>query len=98
MDLLSLQAIFSVDEIEDCGLHTKVLEARQTIANSLDSGARSLSEYGFTRSELAAMAEAKLRAHAETMRKVLFPDENSSVCGDDQDLGSKSMNVEEPET
>jgi hypothetical protein len=32
MDLLSLQAIFSVDEIEDCGLHTKVLEARQTLA------------------------------------------------------------------
>lgn len=77
MDLLSLQLIFSVDEIEDCGLHTKLLEARERIARMLDSAASGLREYGFTRSELSAMAETKLKAHAETMRKALFPSENS---------------------
>jgi len=34
-----LQLIFSVDEIEDCGLYTKVLEARETIARKLCSAA-----------------------------------------------------------
>jgi len=38
-DLLLLQLIFSVDEIEDCGLYTKVLEARETIARKLCSAA-----------------------------------------------------------
>jgi hypothetical protein len=48
MDLLSLQLIFSVDEIEDCGLYTKVLEAWETIARKLGSAASGRSEYGFT--------------------------------------------------
>jgi hypothetical protein len=77
MDLLSLQLIFSTDEIESSGLHAKVREAQETMAQRLDWAASSLGEYGFTRSELAAMAEVKLNAHAETTRNVLFPDEDS---------------------
>ena len=48
MDLLSSQLIFSVDEIEDRGLYTKVLEARKTIARKLGSAVSERSEYGFT--------------------------------------------------
>jgi hypothetical protein len=77
MDLLSLRLLFSVDEIEDCGLHSKVLEAQETFARRLDSAASDLREYGFTRSELAATAEAKLKAHAAITKKVLFPGEDS---------------------
>lgn len=41
-DILSLPLIFSVDEIEDCGLHGKLLEAQKKMAEDLDSASNAL--------------------------------------------------------
>jgi len=97
MDLLSLQAIFSVDEIEDCGLHPKVLEARRAFADRIDSAASSLSNYGLSRNELSALAETKLSSHAKTMRRVLFPDDDQQVSSssEQQQTGEIRMNESE---
>jgi hypothetical protein len=42
------------------------------------------------------MAETKLKAHADTVKRVLFPAENSSESLDGEGFGPKSTNVEEP--
>jgi AAA domain len=96
MDLLSLPSIFTLDEIEGSGLHTMVLNAQQGIANGLDSAARSLNQYSFTRGELAVMAETKVRAHTMTMRRVLYPGESSAETMGGPGLEPTSRNVEEP--
>jgi hypothetical protein len=78
MDLLSLPSIFSVDEIEDCGLHSRVLDAQKKLSDRMNFEVSWLSDYGFTRSELIAMVEDKLKAHAVTMKRVPFPNEMST--------------------
>jgi hypothetical protein len=75
LDLLSLPFIFSVDEIEECGYLGNLLEAQKDLAQTLDSVAWSLARYGFSRSELLAMTEAKIRKNTVSLRKVLFPSE-----------------------
>jgi hypothetical protein len=92
MDLLSLPAIFSVDEIEDCGLHSRVLEAQKKLSDRMEFEVSWLSDYGFTRAELITMVEAKLKAHSATMRRVLFPDEASTEL---PDTGEEPMNEAE---
>jgi hypothetical protein len=72
MDILSLRFIFSVDEIEDCGLHGKVLQAQTELANALDSASSSLHDYGIDRRELATLADARIKAHSDALRNVLF--------------------------
>jgi hypothetical protein len=75
-DLLSLPLIFSVDEMEDCGLHAKVLEAQKKMADDLESAYRTLCEYGFERNELIAMAKRKVASNAaETKRAMFTPEE-----------------------
>jgi hypothetical protein len=71
-DILSLPLIFSMDEIEDCGLHVKVLEAQKRMADDLNSAYETLNKYGFNRNELSAMANLKIKAHADAMKHVLF--------------------------
>jgi hypothetical protein len=71
-DILSLPLIFSVDEIEDCGLHGKLLDAQKRLGAALDSASSSMREYGFERNELSAMAKLKIKAHADAMKHVLF--------------------------
>jgi hypothetical protein len=92
MDLLSLPSIFSVDEIEDCGLHSRVLEAQKKLADRMDFEVSWLKDYGFTRTELIAMVEAKLKAHSATMRRVLFPDDGSTEV---HHTGEEQMNEAE---
>jgi hypothetical protein len=92
LDLLSLPSIFSVDEIEDCGLHSWVLEAQKNLSDRMDFQASWLGDYGFTRTELIAMVEAKLKAHSATMRRVLFPHE---VSTEELDTGQGEMNESE---
>jgi hypothetical protein len=72
MDILSLRFIFTVDEIEDCGLHLKVLNAQTELAQAIDSAALKLRDYNLDRTELAAIVEAKIKAHALGLRRVLF--------------------------
>ena len=71
-DILSLPLIFSVDEIEDCGLHTKVREAQKKMADDMTSACDLLRPYGFDRNEISAMAKLKIKAHADVMKHVLF--------------------------
>ncbi len=71
-DILSLPLIFSVDEIEDCGLHVKLLEAQKRMADDINSAYKTLSSYGFNRDELSAMAKVKIKSHADAMKRVLF--------------------------
>jgi hypothetical protein len=92
MDLLSLPSIFSVDEIEDCGLHSRVLDAQKKLSDRMNFEVSWLSDYGFTRTELIAMVEDKLKAHAVTMKRVLFPDEMSTQ---ELDTGEEPMNEAE---
>ncbi len=72
MDVLALRHIFTVDEIEDSGLHVKVLNQQEDLTWSLESASTTLCEYGFELAELRAMAEAKVKAHADVLKKVLF--------------------------
>jgi hypothetical protein len=71
-DILSLPLIFSLDEIEDCGLHVKLLEAQKKMADDMNRAYELLTPYGFDRSELSAMAKLKMKAHADAMKHVLF--------------------------
>ncbi len=71
-DILSLRFIFSMDEIEDCGLHTKLLEAQKEMADDLDIAYDRLRPYGFDRNEIGAMAKLKIKAHADAMKHVLL--------------------------
>lgn len=64
-DILSLPLIFSVDEMEDCGLHLKLLEAQEKMAEALNSAYDLLWPYGFDRNEISAMARLKIKAHAD---------------------------------
>jgi hypothetical protein len=57
-----------------------------------------MGEFGFTYAEVTAMAEAKLKSHAATMRRVLFPDERPSEGDEEQDTGSNPNNFEEAKT
>jgi len=74
------------------GLHSRVLEAQKKLSDRMDFEASWLSDYGFTRTELIAMVEAKLKAHSATMRRVLFPDE---VSTEEPDTGEEPMNEAE---
>lgn len=74
-DILSLPLIFSVDEIEDCGLHVRLLEAQKKMTEDVNRASELLAPYGFVRDELRAMANRNIKAHSETMRKVLFATE-----------------------
>jgi hypothetical protein len=94
LDLVSLPAIFSLQEIEHCGLQARVQKAKETIAGMLRSAVSSMGEFGFTHAEVTAMAEVKLKSHAATMRRVLFPDENPSEGDVEQDTGSNPNNFE----
>lgn len=71
-DILLLPLIFSVDEIEDCGLHLKLLEAQEKMAEDLNSAYDLLRPYGFDRNEIGAMAKLKIKAHADAMKHVLL--------------------------
>jgi hypothetical protein len=71
-DILSLTSILSLDEIEDCGLHAKLLEAQKKMGEDLDRAYSLLCTYGFDRNELSAMAKLKIESHADAMRKILF--------------------------
>jgi hypothetical protein len=71
-DILSLPSIFSADEIEDCGLQAKLLEAQKELADDLDSALWTIRKYGIERDELSAMAKLKIKTHADGMKRVLF--------------------------
>lgn len=73
MDVLALRHIFSVDEIEDSGLHVKVLDAQSELTRALESASLTLSDYGFEQAELIAMAETKIKEHSNGLKRVLFP-------------------------
>ena len=74
-DILSLPLILSVDEIEDCGLHGRLLLAQKKMAEDLDTAAATLHDYGFDRNELSALAKLKIKANADTLKRVLFSEE-----------------------
>jgi hypothetical protein len=74
MDVLALRHIFSVDEIEDSGLHVKVLDAQSELTRSLESASATLRDYGFEQAELIVMAEAKIKEHSNGLKRVLFPE------------------------
>lgn len=74
-DVLSLPLIFSVDEIEDCGLHVRVLEAQQRMPEDVDSVYDLLLPYGFDRSEINGLLQSKIAVRAEAMKRILFAKE-----------------------
>ena len=96
LDLVSLSAIFSPQEIEHCGLQARVQNAKDTVAGLLRNAVSSMGEFGFTHAEVTAMAEAKLKSHTATMRRVLFPDERLPEGDEEQDTGSNPNNSEGP--
>jgi hypothetical protein len=51
-----------------------------------------------TRSELSAMSDAKLKSHAEIVRRVLFSNEDLAERFDSLYLGPEPKHVEDPET
>jgi len=97
LDLVSLPVIFSSEEIEHCGLQARVEKAKESVAGMLRSAVSSMGQLGFTHAEVTAMAETKLKSHAATMRRVLFPNENPSEGSDEQSAESNKNSFEEPE-
>ena len=89
MDVLALRHLFSVDEIEDSGLHVKVLDAQSELTRSLESASMTLRDYGVEQAELIAMVEAKIKAHAEAMKHVLF--NNNEVSQDQETAEAKRI-------
>ncbi len=77
MDVLALRHIFSVDEIEDSGLHVRVLDEQAELTRSLESASATLRDYGFEQAELIAMAESKIKEHSNGLKQVLFPEKQS---------------------
>jgi len=73
LDLASLPFLFTAEEIDQCGLTIKVLEAKKALAELLEESITKMSEFGLTRSQLTVMAEEQLRAHTANMRHVLLP-------------------------
>jgi hypothetical protein len=74
-DILSLPLIFSVDEIEDSGLHGNVLEEQSKFTESLDRAAEILREYGLQRDDVAAMAESRIKEYADKLKRILFSED-----------------------
>lgn len=72
LDILSLPLIFSVDEIEDCGLHVKLVEAQKKMSEDMSRACELLRPYGFDQNELNAMAKLKIKAHSDAMKRALF--------------------------
>jgi hypothetical protein len=97
LDLVSLPAIFSSQEIDDCGLQTRVQKAKDAVSVMLQSAVASMGEFGFTRAEVSAMVDAKIKSHAETTRHVLFPDERTPEGAMDQDAKTNTNSFEQPE-
>jgi hypothetical protein len=97
LDLFSLPAIFSAQEIEQCGLQARVQKAKDSVAGTLQSAVSTMGEFGFTRAEVFAMTEIKLESHAATMRRVLFPTEDILEGSDEQSVESNTKCFEEPE-
>jgi hypothetical protein len=97
LDLVSLPAIFSSQEIEDCGLQTRVRKANDAVNVMLQSAVASMGEFGFTRAEVSAMANAKIQSHAETTRHVLFPDERTVEGALSQAVRNSTSSFEQPE-
>ena len=97
LDLVSLPEIFASDEIEACGLHTKVANAVESTRRMKDSAISSMGELGFTRGEVLAMVDAKIKSHTETTRRVLFPVERTLEGASSQDLRNNTSNFEQPE-
>jgi hypothetical protein len=98
LDLVSLPEIFTPDEIEACGLHTRVANARESITRMMESAITSMCELGFIRSEVSAMVDSRLKSHAATMRRVLFPEEHSSEFAGSQhpELNNNDFENQEP--
>ena len=85
LDLVSLLAIFSSQEIEDRGLQTRVQKAKDAVNVMMQNAVASMGEFGFTRAEVSAMVNAKINSHAEITRRVLFLDERTLECASGQD-------------
>jgi hypothetical protein len=87
----------SLEEIEACGLHTRVAKRCESIMR-MRSAMASMGELGFTRGEVSAMVDAKIKSHAETTRHVLFPDERTLEGASSQDPRNNTSNdFEQPE-
>lgn len=97
LDLISLPAIFSSQEIEDCGLQTKVQKAKDAANVMLQSVVASMGGFGFTRAEVSAMVDAKIKSHAEATRQVLFPDERTLEDASGQDPRNNTNSFEQSE-
>jgi hypothetical protein len=97
IDLVSLPEIFTEDEIEASGLQAKVATARESTRRMIDSAISSMCELGFTRSEVSAMVDAKIKSHTETTRHVLFPVERKLEGASSQDARNNMNNFEQPE-
>ena len=63
----------------------------------LQSAVASMGEFGFTRAEVSAMVNAKIKSHAETTRHVLFPDERTLGGDSSQDARDNTSSFEQPE-
>jgi hypothetical protein len=71
-DLVALPMIYSLDELEDCDLLGRVLNAQREMGEALDSAFAVLSEYGFDRDELGAIGKRKVRARADAIEQALL--------------------------
>jgi hypothetical protein len=75
LDILSLTHIFSMQEIEECGLQGKLLDAQKEFGDDLDAASSTLRKYNVGRNELRILAEAKITTHAAALKHVLLDNE-----------------------
>ena len=61
----------------------------------LQSAVTSMGEFGFTRAEVSAMVDAKIKLHTEATRHVLFPDERTMEGDSSQDAQTNTNSFEQ---
>jgi hypothetical protein len=72
LDLLALPFLFTTEEISDSNLTTRVLNAQQSLSDSISWAASSLASLGVTSDEVRQLVESKIRAYAATLTPNLF--------------------------
>lgn len=69
LDLLSISLLFTQEEIEECALSAKVLDAQSRLSNSIEWATDRLKIVGVTRNEIRDLVKPKIENHAARSKR-----------------------------
>jgi enoyl-CoA hydratase/carnithine racemase len=71
LDTLSMQKLFSAEELAESGLAARVLEAQERAISAIESATRALAEFAVPRCSIEQLVDLTVEAHARELKKVL---------------------------